>query len=53
MVFSATSNVLNHLAAKLSDLVILCPNCHRAIHRTGKEILSVENFRNKFLKQNS
>jgi hypothetical protein len=29
----------------LSDLAVLCPNCHRAIHRT-RPMLTVEDFRN-------
>jgi predicted HNH restriction endonuclease len=28
----------------LRDLAILCSNCHRMIHRTGKPMLSVEEF---------
>lgn len=32
----------------LSDLALLCPNCHRAVHRT-KPMLSVEAFRTQVL----
>jgi 5-methylcytosine-specific restriction protein A len=33
---------------RLEDLAVLCPNCHRAIHRT-KPLMSVEEFRSRFL----
>ncbi len=33
----------------VKDLAILCANCHRAIHRSGKPIMSVEDFREKVL----
>lgn len=32
----------------LNDLAVLCPNCHRAIHRTTP-LMSVEEFRSHFL----
>lgn len=32
---------------KLSDLAVLCPTCHRAIHRTSP-MMSVEDFRAKY-----
>lgn len=34
----------------LSSLAILCPSCHRAIHRT-RPMLTVERFRKKFFSQ--
>lgn len=34
----------------MKDLAVLCPNCHRAIHRT-KPMLSVEEFGEKFFSQ--
>ncbi len=39
------SALQSEVMTKLSDLAILCPNCHRAIHRTGKNIMSVEDFK--------
>jgi hypothetical protein len=35
------------VATSLEDLAILCPNCHRAIHRTDP-LMSVEDFRSRF-----
>lgn len=35
------------VSTTLSDLAVLCPNCHRAIHRT-KPLMSVEEFRSHF-----
>ena len=35
----------------LDDLAVLCPNCHRAIHRT-EPLLSVEDFRARFFQSN-
>ena len=32
---------------RLEDLCVLCPSCHRAIHRT-KPLMSVEDFRDQF-----
>jgi hypothetical protein len=34
---------------KLKDLAILCPNCHRSIHRT-RPMLSVQRFKARFFK---
>lgn len=34
-------------ATRLEDLAVLCPNCHRAIHRTDP-LMSVEDFRSRF-----
>jgi hypothetical protein len=41
------SDVVDQTETKLADLAILCPNCHRAIHRTIP-LLSVEEFRAKY-----
>ncbi len=35
------------VTTRLEDLAILCPSCHRAIHRT-RPLLSVEEFRERF-----
>lgn len=35
------------VTTRLEDLALLCPNCHRAIHRTDP-LMSVEEFRNVF-----
>jgi len=39
--------VVEQVETRLEDLAILCPNCHRAIHRT-EPLLSVEDFRSQF-----
>jgi predicted HNH restriction endonuclease len=36
---------------RLDDLAVLCSNCHRMIHRSGKPMLSVEAFSKKHLFQ--
>lgn len=35
------------VTTQLEDLALLCPNCHRAIHRT-EPLMSVEDFRARF-----
>jgi len=35
------------IATRLQDLAVLCPNCHRAIHRTDP-LMSIEDFRARF-----
>jgi hypothetical protein len=42
------SAVDGSVVTSLSDLALLCPNCHRAIHRT-KPYLSVDEFRTRIL----
>ena len=44
------SAVEGTVVTSLEDLALLCPNCHRAIHRT-KPMLSVEQFRTQVLQQ--
>jgi 5-methylcytosine-specific restriction protein A len=44
------SDVEGTVVNTLDDLALLCPNCHRAIHRT-KPMLSVEEFRKLVLHQ--
>jgi 5-methylcytosine-specific restriction endonuclease McrA len=39
------------VATTLADLAVLCPTCHRAVHRTSP-MLSVEEFRTKFWQSN-
>ena len=55
-VFPATSARLHRrplaeavgsVTTRLEDLALLCPNCHRAIHRTAP-LMSVEEFRTRF-----
>ncbi len=41
------SEVDGPITPRLSDLAIVCSNCHRMIHRT-KPMLSVEDFRDKY-----
>jgi 5-methylcytosine-specific restriction protein A len=41
------SKVTDKVATRLEDLALLCPNCHRAIHRTDP-LKSVEDFRTAF-----
>lgn len=38
------------VVTRLEDLALLCPNCHRAIHRT-RPLMSVEDFRASFFVQ--
>ena len=40
------------VATALSDLALLCPNCHRAIHKT-RPLFNVENFRESFASRSS
>ena len=46
------SNAVNSVETKLSDLSILCANCHRAIHKT-KPLMSVEEFSNTYFPRNT
>ena len=41
------SSYLGEVTTTLSDIALLCPNCHRALHRT-KPFLSIEDFRQVF-----
>ena len=41
------SEAVAPVATSLADLAIMCPNCHRAIHRTDP-LMSVEEFRTRF-----
>ena len=36
---------------ELSDLAIVCSNCHRMLHRKRNEILTIEELRNKIKKK--
>lgn len=45
---SSLSKTTEPKKTELKDLAILCPNCHRAIHKTDP-LLSVEDFRSHFL----
>jgi len=49
---SALSNSPGEITTTLSDLAVLCSNCHRAIHRT-KPMLSVEKFAKLIRKNNT
>lgn len=40
-------DVVGEVVTQLSDLAILCPTCHRAIHQT-RPMLSVEAFRTRY-----
>jgi len=41
------SEAVSSVATTLDDLAVLCPTCHRAIHRTTP-LMSVEQFRHAF-----
>ena len=41
------ANAAQPVMTRLEDLAVLCPNCHRAIHRTDP-LLSVEEIRSRF-----